>query len=84
MKKFSITITETCSATFCVEAHSKEEAEKLFQEYYECGVPAIDRWINDCIEDGYDGREISEADEDPDDAIPDITYAELKGGNENE
>lgn len=73
MKKFEITITETSSATFIVEANSREEAMGLWMD----NSDKYAGYIDGLLDDGYEGREITDVHEVAEERESDFTYQEL-------
>ena len=73
LKVYSVSVTETTSVYYTVEAHNKEEAEKIFDSWANDHAEIIS---NDMMKTGGDW-EYSEADEDPYTRYVDIPYEEV-------
>lgn len=73
MNKYEITITETCTTAYVVEANSKEEAEELFNQW----MDSHQEWVSHELMGNSYGWELSDAVKMKDWAIPDLTYEEL-------
>lgn len=54
--KYEITVTETCEATYVVEADNPEEASNIFSEW----ADTHSEWIGDDLMDGTFGWEYSD------------------------
>lgn len=82
MKKFTITVIETSTVCYTVEANTAEEAREMFENRF-FNDETFNSAVNKDLEKGYQGCDIYANEEDvPDDAVPDFTYDEMKKGGE--
>lgn len=73
MNKYEITITETCTTAYVIEANTKEEAEELFNNW----MNSHQEWVSDDLAGNCFGWELGEAVEMKNATLVDITYEEL-------
>ena len=80
MQKFEIRVYQEREAFFCIEAHSKEEAENLFVSKMRDDDYFVDK-IYEVLEDGTINEEIT-AQPVQYDFDPDYTYEQMKERDE--